>query len=158
MSGAEKKPETFTLVIEQLFDDTRQRVFEAWTDPDQLEIWCKPFDFTIPHQEGDIRPGGAYRTCLRGPDGTEHWLSGVYQEIVPFECIVFTHVWDTANGSPGVKTLVTVTFADFEGKTKMVFIQEGLDSKESMDGHEGGWSEAFEQLEEHLFTEAIGMI
>lgn len=49
MSGAEKKPETFTLVIERLFDDTRQRVFEAWTDPDQLEIWCKPFDFTIPH-------------------------------------------------------------------------------------------------------------
>ena len=51
MNESANNPEDSELRLERLLDDTRQRVFEAWTDPDQLEIWCKPFDFTISHQE-----------------------------------------------------------------------------------------------------------
>ncbi|MCB1591342.1 MAG: SRPBCC domain-containing protein [Alphaproteobacteria bacterium] len=158
MNESANNPEDSELRLERLLDDTRQRVFEAWTDPDQLEIWCKPFDFTISHQEGDIIEGGSYRCCLQSSDGRDHWLSGVYREIIPNEKIVFTHQWDDMGGVKGAETLITVTFEEHEGQTKMTFRQEGFFSEESLEAHKGGWSEAFENLEEHLFTEAFGII
>ncbi len=148
-----------TLIIERIFEAPRERVFEAWTDPDELVQWCMPFGFTIPHNEGLIEEGGSYRSCLRSKEGKDHWLSGVYKEIDRPNKLVFTHVWDDDEGRPGTETLVTITFENFEGGgTKMIFMQEGFSSKESRDGHEGGWSEAFEHLEEHLFSMGVGMI
>ncbi|MCB1682622.1 MAG: SRPBCC domain-containing protein [Rhodospirillales bacterium] len=152
------KPVKHVLIIERFFEAPRERVFEAWTDPDELVQWCMPYDFTIPHNEGRIEEGGSYRSCLRSKDGKDHWLSGVYKEIDRPNKLVFTHVWDDVGGKPGAETLVTVTFENHEGGTKMIFMQEGFSSKESKDGHEGGWSEAFEHLEEHLFSMGVGMI
>ena len=58
-------------------------MFQAWTDGERLKRWCCPTGFAIPFSEGDIRPGGKFRTCMRSPQGEEHWLSGDYIEIVP---------------------------------------------------------------------------
>ncbi|MCL4678306.1 MAG: SRPBCC domain-containing protein [Alphaproteobacteria bacterium] len=146
------------LIIERFFEAPPERVFEAWTDPDELVQWCKPFGFTVPHNEGTIEEGGAYRSCLRSPEGVDYWLRGVYKIIDRPRKLVFTHVWDDVNGQPGTETLVTVTFEDQGGGTKMTFMQEGFNSIESRDGHEGGWSEAFENLIEHLFSMGIGQI
>ena len=48
----------------------------------------------------DIRPGGAYRLCMRSPEGVDHWKRGVYREIVAPERIVFTFAWEDADGEP----------------------------------------------------------
>jgi hypothetical protein len=39
-----------------------------------------------------------------------------------------------------------VTFAEEGGKTRMTFKQSPFSSLEERDGHEGGWSEAFDKL------------
>jgi uncharacterized protein YndB with AHSA1/START domain len=49
-----------------------------------------PHGFTTPYCKTDIRWGGAYRLCMRSPEGREYWLQGVYREIVESEPIVFT--------------------------------------------------------------------
>jgi len=51
---------------------------------------------------------------LRGPDGTDYAFSGVYQEIVPPERLVYT---DDFEGMPGHEALVTLTFDEHDGKT-----------------------------------------
>ena len=133
------------LVITRVFEAPRILVFKAWTERDHLMRWAAPHGFTITHGEGDVRPGGAWRSCMRSPEGVDHWVGGIYREITPHDRLVFTHKWEE---DVAVETLVTVTLAEQDGKTTMTFRQTGFRSVESRDGHEGGWSEAFERLAE----------
>jgi uncharacterized protein YndB with AHSA1/START domain len=138
------------LVITRVFDAPRELVWKAWTEPERIKQWSAPKDFTMPVAEGDLRPGGAWRSSMRQPDGTELWLGGVYREIVEPERLVFTHAWLDDKGKPGPETLVTVTLTEREGKTEMSFRQTGFDSVESRDGHAGGWNECFDKLDDLL--------
>ena len=143
------------LLITRIFDAPRALVFEAWTDPKHLARWSGPRGFTTTQDKMDLWPGGAYRACLHAPDGSDHWVRGVYHEIVQPERLVFTHAWEDEGGTPGPETVVTVTFADHGGKTEMTFHQAVFESVASRDGHMGGWSESFQRLAEHL--ESLGI-
>lgn len=138
------------LVLTRILDAPRSLVFRAWTEPEHLVHWSCPHGFTLTHCEGVLEPGGSWRSCMRSPEGQDLWLGGVYREIVAPDRLVFTHAWDDASGRRGQETIVTVTFTDERGKTKMVFRQEGFASAEDRDGHAGGWNECFEKLAEHL--------
>lgn len=135
--------------VTRVFDAPRELVFSAWTQKKHLDRWSAPKEFTIPFSEGDFRPGGIWRCCMRAPDGAEHWVSGVYREIVPNERLVFTHGWEV-NGVRGHETVVTVEFFDQGGRTRMEFRQEGFETVASRDGHAGGWAECFDLLEAQL--------
>jgi uncharacterized protein YndB with AHSA1/START domain len=137
------------LVITRVFDAPRTLVWQAWTDPEKLKHWSAPKGFTLPVNEGELRPGGKWRSCMVTPDGKELWLCGEYREIVEPSRLVFTHAWDN-EGKPGPETLVTVTLTERGGKTEMTFRQSGFDSAESRQGHSEGWSECFDLLEELL--------
>jgi uncharacterized protein YndB with AHSA1/START domain len=135
------------LVIVRTFAAPRELVFAAWTEPRHLARWSGPAGFTSTQDVMDLRPGGRYRACLHAPDGSEHWVQGVYREIVPPSRLVMTHAWEDEHGRPGVETLVTVSLAeDGPGRTRMHFTQSGFTSAASRDGHEDGWSTSFDRL------------
>ena len=139
------------LTIRRTFAAPRALVFQAWTDGERLKRWCCPTGFAIPFSEGDIRPGGKFRTCMRSPQGEEHWLSGDYIEIVPDEKIVFTHRWLDEAGNPGHETVVTVTLAEtHDGGTRLTLHQAFFISEASRDGHFSGWTETLDSLERFL--------
>jgi len=140
------EPAERVLVITRTFDAPRELVFQAWTDPKHLVQWSCPRGFALTHCEGDFKPGGSWRSCMRSPERGDLWLSGVYREIVRPERVVFTHAWDDADGKPGPETLVTVTLAERGAKTEMTFRQGLFDSVAERDGHRGGWTECFEKL------------
>ncbi|MHA6644077.1 SRPBCC family protein [Mesorhizobium sp. A623] len=145
---AEVRPE---LIIHRTLTAPRALVFEVWTDGEHLKRWCCPTGFTIPFSEGDIRTGGKFRTCMRSPQGEDHWLSGAYIEIVPGEKIVFTHAWQEAAGRSGHETTVTVMLADAEGGgTRLTLHQSFFDSEASRDGHLGGWNDTLDSLDRYL--------
>ena len=77
-------------------------------------------------------------------------MRGVYREIVEPDRIVFTFAWEDEKGDPGHETLVTVTFAEHDGKTKLTFHQAVFESIAVRDSHREGWSECFDRLEAHL--------
>ncbi len=138
------------LVIERVFDAPRELVWRAWTEPQQLACWCAPHEFTITHCAGEARAGGSWRTCMVSPEGLEHWVGGIYREVAPVERLVFTHQWDDRDGQSSPETLVTLTFFEQGAKTRLHFLQQNLASPSSRAGHEIGWSESFERLNEHL--------
>jgi len=140
------------LTLVRIFDAPVSLVFKAWTDPQHLAQWSAPHGFTLPHSEGEVRPGGAWRCCMRKPDGTELWLGGVYREVVKDRLLVFTHIWDKEDGTPGFESVVTVRFEDLGGNTKLTFHQAPFESVASRDGHAGGWNECFERLDVLLPT------
>jgi uncharacterized protein YndB with AHSA1/START domain len=141
----EPRPE---LVIRRSFDAPRELVYRMWTDPEHLERWCCPTGFTITHSEGEIRVGGHFRTCMRSPEGKDHWLGGKYLELARPEKIAFTHAWEA--DSPPHETVVTITLEDRAGKTFLTLHQAFFTSIEARDGHRGGWEQTFDSLDEHL--------
>jgi uncharacterized protein YndB with AHSA1/START domain len=138
------------LFIARVFDAPRSLVFRAWTDPEHLARWWGPHDFTTVSCRIDVRPGGTWSRRVRAPDGTEVRKRGVYREIVEPERLVFTYVSEDAEGNPGHETLVTVTFADFGGKTKLTLHQAVFDSVAARDAHEGGWTSCLERFADYL--------
>jgi uncharacterized protein YndB with AHSA1/START domain len=138
------------LVITRVFNAPRALVFKAWTDPRYAMNWWGPRDHPAIHVAMDARPGGAWRNCLRSvEDGRELWHRGVFHEVVAPERLVFTFAWEE-DGERGLETLVTITFAEEGNKTRMTFRQTPFQSIAERDGHHGGWSSAFDRLDEHL--------
>lgn len=104
------------LISTREFDVPRELVFRAWTTPDLLARWWGPHGFTNTFHECDIRPGGAWRLTMHGPDGTAYPNHNVFVEIVPFERIVIDHL-------SGHEFRVMGTFENLEGRTKVTFRQ-----------------------------------
>ena len=149
-SSAAPKSVERELVITRVFDAPPRLVFKAWTEPERLVRWWGPQGFTMPSCEMDVRPGGAFRFRMRGPDGTDHWLQGVYQEIVEPERLVCTWTWVDAEGKPGHETLLTVCFAEQGAKTKLTLHQAAFETVTSRDGHQDGWTSSLDRLDEYL--------
>ena len=142
------------LLITRIFDAPRELVFQAWTKPEHQARWMGPKDFTVPSCKMDFRIGGAYRTCIISPDGSEYWMRGIYREIVEPERIVFTFSWEE-EGERGMETLVTLIFTEHEGKTKLKFRQTPFQSIAERDSHSEGWNECFDRLAAFVTSETI---
>jgi len=142
------EPVERVLVLTRLLDAPRQLAFKVWTEPRHLTHWWGPNDFTLPHCEVDFRIGGKYKFCMRAPDGSDHWVWGVYEEIVASERLVFTwHRTQTpAEEDPWAVTRVTVTFTEHDGKTTLTMHQAVFPLAEECTDHRGGWTECLDRL------------
>ena len=149
MTANESAAQKGELTLHRVLDAPRKLVWRAWTQREQMMRWCAPHGFAITHCENDLRVGGAWRSCMCSPQGENLWVGGEYRSIVEPETLVFTHVWDEAD-RPRHETLVTLNFADENGKTRMTFRQQNFRSDESRDGHEGGWTQSFARLNDFL--------
>jgi len=133
------------LSITRVFDAPRPLVFEAWAKPEHLMRWFAPNNFTIPVCEMDFRAGGKFRFCMRGL-GLEHWVNGVYREIVKPERIVWTGVMEHDSN----EIVTTVTFAELGGGTRVSVHQSYSIETDSSRGARYGWTETLEHLAEFL--------
>lgn len=139
------------LVITRVFDAPRTLVFKAWIEPVHLAHWWGPRGFTSTILANDVRPGGAYRFHMRGPEGDDHWSQGVYREIVEPERLVMSWNWADANGqSTSPETLLTVTFEEYDGRTKLTLRQAVFESVTARDAHYDGWTSSLDCLAAYL--------
>src|SRR5690242_8633745 len=77
------------LTIVRYFDAPISAVWKAWTEPEAFKKWWGPKNFTCPVCEIDLRVGGKYVACMRGPEG-DFWITGTYLEIEPNRKLVYT--------------------------------------------------------------------
>jgi uncharacterized protein YndB with AHSA1/START domain len=148
------EPTERQLVITRVFDAPRALVFKAWTQPEHLARWWGPRGYSLPSCQIDLRPGGAYRFQMRSPGGDIHWWHGVVREIVEPERIVWTCSVNNADGTAiSAETLLTVTLAEYAGKTKLTLHQAIFESVAVRDAHSNGWNDALDRLAEHLASD-----
>ena len=143
------------LVITRTFEAPRRLVFKMWTEPEHLVRWWGPRGFATISSRMNVRPGGIWSRSMRAPDGRIIRKSGVYREIVAPERLVLTYVTDDAEGNSGPETLVTVTFTDLGGKTRLTLHQVAFQSVAARDDHRRGWTGALERLAKHLSAKVV---
>ncbi|MEN6625322.1 MAG: SRPBCC domain-containing protein [Candidatus Sumerlaeia bacterium] len=155
--------------VEPVFKTTRlihvprELVWRAWTDPAQLAQWWGPNYFSNPICEIDARAGGNYRIVMRGPDGVDYPVSGVFLEVVKPERLVMTmdvsehpDEWhdqlnpDRSVANPAGEMLMTVMFEADEDRTQLT-IQITFENTQIRDamlklGMEQGWSESLDRM------------
>ena len=150
------------LVIERIFDAPRELVWKAWTEPEMFMKWWGPKGYTTPFCKIDFRVGGVYLNCMRSPEGQDYWSTGVYREIAAPERLVMTDSFADENGNVvpathyGMGTdlplemLITVTFEEQDGKTKLTLRHVGLPAGGDREMAGAGWNESFDKLAEYL--------
>ncbi len=148
---------TTTLHLSRTFTAPREKVFQAWTQPEALKRWYAPADdFATPVAEVDLRVGGRYRIEMKDPQGKSHVVTGVYREITPPEKLVFTFGWEGGQGCGGEQvgdigeTVVTIVFeAQKQGQgiaTKVTLTHEFFPTSEIRDKHSMGWTGCLARL------------
>ncbi|MEO6166997.1 MAG: SRPBCC domain-containing protein [Chitinophagales bacterium] len=150
------------IIITRVFDAPRELVFKVWTDPNQITRWWGPKDFTAPFCKLDLRVGGEYLYCMRSSEGKEYWSKGVFREIIRPEKIVYTDSFADAQGNTvpaseygmegdwSEELIVSVTFEEYNGKTKFTLKHEGIPAGQMSDMTAVGWNESFDKLAEAL--------
>ncbi len=147
---ADKTQEALSLSLTRTFDAPRELVWEAWTRPEHALHWWGPKHHPATDIVWDARVGGRWRNCLKSIDtGESLWHGGEFREVVKPERLVFTFAWEET-GERGQETVVTVTFDEMNGKTKMVMHQVPFQSIAERDGHDEGWNSTFDRLAAHL--------
>jgi uncharacterized protein YndB with AHSA1/START domain len=141
------------IVMTRVFDAPRHLVFDAFSKPELLKRWFGPRGWSLVVCEVDLRVGGGFRFVLRGPDGKDMGMRGVYREIVPPERSVHMESFDDYPG----ESQVTAVFVEEGGKTTLTTTVL-YPSKEVRDaviqsGMEHGAAESYDKLAELLVTD-----
>jgi uncharacterized protein YndB with AHSA1/START domain len=110
------------IVLTRVIDATREDVFDAWTDPEQLAAWFGPNGLTIETHEIDIREGGVWRFDMVGEGGLRYDNRMTFLRIDRPRLIEVDHGSDK-DDDPG-KFRMLVTFdVQTDGKTVLTLRQ-----------------------------------
>ena len=128
------------LVVRRTIKASVARVFEAWTQPEQLRRWWGPRPVTCSGAEVDLRVGGEYRIGNLLPDGTVVWISGEFEVVDPPHRLVYTWQIERKGASHPSDSRVTVRFEPRDGETEVIVVHEQIDTEETRADHEQGWN------------------
>jgi uncharacterized protein YndB with AHSA1/START domain len=128
---------------------SRDRLFDAWTDPQKLMHWWRQATegWAFAGASIDLRVGGRYRLVMTAPDGKLHAAVGEYRQIERPIRLIFTWDWEEPANSVG-DTLVSVEFKDAgRNRTEVVVTHERFADPARMGRHEQGWTDLLALLE-----------
>jgi uncharacterized protein YndB with AHSA1/START domain len=140
----------FTLQLSNTYPVPKERVFSAWTKPEELEKWWGPEGFKTTIEEMNVEVNGKYKYNMHSPDGQIHVLTGQYLEIVKNEKLVFTWKWENGNDEFPATT-VTIEFIEQGESTELIVTHTDLPSEEAAKNHNHGWTSSLnESLKSYL--------
>lgn len=136
------------LSVTRLIDAPVDLVWRIATE--RLTEWWCPKPWTTEIVEQDWRPGGRSAMVMRGPEGEEHPMEGVFLEVTPGKRFVFTDAFKVGWIPQTAFMVGWFEFADEGGKTRYTagarhWSEEALKQHEAM-GFVEGWGKVAEQL------------
>lgn len=140
LTGTEVDRTSRSVVATRVLDAPSERVWKAYTDPEQLSKWWGAPGAMLETHEIDVSPGGVWRATLHAPYG-DHEQTITYLAVQEPRMLAYLygdpsepgHAFTTVElGDQGGKTTVTVTinFASTEERRRMVEeygAQQGLE-------------------------------
>jgi uncharacterized protein YndB with AHSA1/START domain len=137
---------SLVLVVRRTIDAPAERLFRAFTEPEQLLRWWGPAPARCSHAELDLRVGGRYRIGNAFPDGSVVWIVGEFERISPPHELVYS--WRLEGVGHDVER-VTIRFEGQGSRTEVVVLHERISSAKARDGHAQGWEACLDGLARH---------
>jgi uncharacterized protein YndB with AHSA1/START domain len=134
--------------LERTFEADIERVFRAFTDPDELVRWWGPMDVRTSVAEIDLRVGGECRWVMH-PEGQIAVLYGRIVDLVPPRLLVMTNRWD----GQVQESLVTLRLTSVPTGTHLELIHQRLPAGADPLQYRQGWDAALASLNRHLSQE-----
>ena len=140
-------PDKPSLTIRRRLNAPPAKVFQAWTDPDQIRRWFGPAQTQVTLADFELKPGGRWRIVGTSPDGEEHHVSGMVREVVANAKLVYTWAW---RSTPERESLVTVELAPDGTGTLLTLTHAQFFDEPARDRHSQGWNGALDKLERYF--------
>ena len=135
------------LVVRKTIRASAERLFEAWTKPEQLKMWWGPRNVACTGAELDLRVGGKYRIGNQFPDGKIVWIVGEFERIEPPNKLVYS--WRIESEAQDAER-ITVEFAALGDATEVIVTHERIANATARDQHRQGWNGCLEGLTEYV--------
>jgi len=137
-------PDT-SLTLTRIIKSSRERVFDAWTNPDLLMKWWGPGTTTCPEASIDLRVGGVIRIANRIEDGRIIWIDGEFEQVEPPSRLIYSWTMGTEMVEA---SRVTVDFRNHPAGTELVLTHERFANESVRDAHLKGWQGCLDGLQE----------
>lgn len=133
------------LTIKRRLKAPPQKVYEAWTQPQQIARWWgNTGSDRAPVARVDVRVGGRFHVQFWSPDGEEHNIGGTYLEVAAGRKLVFTWAWYS---TPDRESQVTVDLKADGAETILTLTHEKFFNEQTAANHSRGWNRSFDALE-----------
>ena|SRR5215831_5492461 len=139
MSKLESNQES-SLRLARSFKVPRARLFQAWTNPEELKKWWQlGHGWKLTIAEVDLKVGGKYRIGLTSTQNdAKHNVTGIFQEVLAPERLVYS--WTVEDSKAGNQvSIVTVEFHDKGKSSELVLRHDRLGGKDSRQSTYDGW-------------------
>jgi uncharacterized protein YndB with AHSA1/START domain len=143
-------PKDREIRIERIFNATRERVWQAMTDPSHVaEWWGRGNKLVV--EKLEVKRGGHWRFVEHAANGV-HGFEGRFREVTPPERMVQTFEWD---GMPAYVIINTTNLEDLgDGRTRLVTTSQFYSTEERdgflKSGMEGGLNQSYDALDRVL--------
>jgi uncharacterized protein YndB with AHSA1/START domain len=131
--------------LRRVLPASRERVYDALTNPVKLARWWGPNGFTCPSIEFEPRVGDGYRIAMQPPEGELFHLTGEFREVSPPERLAYTFVWEPP-APDDQETLAQLSLKNERGATELTLTHGSFMTEERRKLHEDGWSESVDRL------------
>ena len=134
-----------SLVLKRRIKAAPEKVYEAWTRPEQLTLWWGATESAKkPIAETDLRIGGRFRVQFWGNNDEHHSVSGIYREVVANRKLSFSWAWQS---TPERESLVTIDLNPVNDGTMLTLTHEQFFDEKARDDHGRGWNASLDRLE-----------
>jgi uncharacterized protein YndB with AHSA1/START domain len=138
-----------TIVVEIDIEAPPERVFEAWTDSQQVMAWWgDDAKYRITSRQDDFRVGGKWRAETKNVDGARHAVWGEYTRMERPLALAFTWLHDWDAGGPITHVLIELT--PTATGTHLKVTHSGFASEATRDAHRHGWAQVLGWLHRYL--------
>jgi uncharacterized protein YndB with AHSA1/START domain len=150
------------VTFDRTFDVPADKVWQAWTDPEQLKRWWGPDNVSIPECEIDLRVGGRLYMVMEATEamgeykGTRWPMEAKFTVVEPNTKLAYEAKAWTEGDKEGttLDQVQEITFAEENGKTKMqlrvTLNKIGPKAGMAVEGMKWGFGQQFDKLNKFL--------
>ena len=148
------RPGDDPVIVEAVFAASPERLFRAWTDPEEIPHWFGRTPHSVKTASIDLTENGEWRFDFESEEGAVNAVHGIYLRIDPNRELVFSWMHEMTGSDGNLEmtpaSTVTVTFDPLATGTRLTIRHEGTASESGRRGVGDGWSCAVASLHARL--------
>lgn len=138
--------------IQKDFPVGKERLYQAWTNTEELKQWWKPLGNSLAEVNIDLKERGTIKyVFIPSGDASSFIITGEYIEVKEKEKLVYTWNWHFPQQTIKDENFkLTVSFQDIENGSRLSVVQEPISEGETLNPNREGWEKSLEALHKYL--------